>query len=211
VVDLVELKDGGPGLHGAGRVLPAAQAAALLDIVALRAAAEREAAAMLASAKAEVDRVREAARQEGLAQAEAEIQDRLFEIAEASVNVIARTEERIIGLGLQVARKILGEFEEAELVARIAAKGLRLAAHSSVVRLRVAPHLVDATNARLAAMIGATMPVSAVQVVADARMRDGGCVLETDAGLIDATLESQLAAIERGLKRSLAQSSGAEG
>jgi type III secretion protein L len=49
-----------------------------------------------------------------------------------------------------------------------------------------------------------------VEVIGDARITDPGCVLETDAGLIDATVESQLAAIRRGLERSLAQPNQSE-
>ena len=206
MVELVELSSGRAGLAGPGRVVPAELARSLLRIEALRAAAERDSREMLEAARAEVDRIRAEAREAGLAEAASEIQDRLFEIAEASVNVIARTEERIVDLALQIARRILGEFDEAEATARIAAHGLKLAAHSSFVRLRVAPAVAGAMDARLSDIIGTRMPLSAVEVVADPRVRDGGCVLETDAGLIDASVESQLAAIERGLRRSLARS-----
>jgi type III secretion protein L len=47
------------------------------------------------------------------------------------------------------------------------------------------------------------MAGSAVEAIGDPRIADPGCVLETDAGLIDATIESQLAAIRRGLERRL--------
>ncbi|CCB66710.1 FliH/SctL family protein [Hyphomicrobium sp. MC1] len=209
MVRLVELSVGAPGLIGPGRVVKAADAVALLEIAALREAAAQESAEQLEAANAEVINIREAARAEGREEAASELQDRLFEIAEAAATAISRVEERILELAVQVARRILGEFDQAEAAARIAARGLRLSAHSSFVRLRVAPGLVDQTNERLSEIVGTAMPLSAVQVIGDERIRDAGCVMETDAGIVDATIESQLSAIERGLRRRLSQTSGA--
>ncbi|WP_430650099.1 FliH/SctL family protein [Bradyrhizobium liaoningense] len=39
--------------------------------------------------------------------------------------------------------------------------------------------------------------------MSDPRINDAGCILETDAGLVDATIESQLTLIEGGLRKSL--------
>lgn len=207
MVRLVELSRAGgdPALVGPGRVLKAAEAATLIDIAALREAATREAAALREAAQAEAEAIRAAARAAGLAEATEDIQDRLFEIAEASIGAISRTEGRITDLALQIARRIIGDFDQAELTARTAARALRLAAHSSLVRLRVAPSMVESANARLAEIIGGHLPLAAVQVLADERIRPGGCILETDSGLIDAGIDSQFAAIERGLKRTMAQ------
>jgi type III secretion protein L len=205
MVRLVELSRTKPALTGPGRVVAAADAAALIEIASHLEAAMREADGLRAAAQAEADAIREEARAAGLAKATEEIQDRLFEIVEASIGAISRTEARITDLALRIARRIIGDFEQAELTARVAMRALRLAAHSSLVRLRVAPEMVDATNARLTEIICGHLPMSLVQVVPDERIHPGGCILETDAGLIDASIESQFAAIERSLKRTIAQ------
>lgn len=208
MVRLVELSTGGAALLGPGRVVKAAQAAVLLDVAALKEEALRESAARIEAAQAQAGRIRDEAQAEGREMAAVELQDRLFEIAESSVAAIGRTEERILELALQIARRILGDFDQADAAARIAARGMRFGAHSSFVRLRVAPHLVEAINARLGSIIGTAMPLSAVQVIADERIHDAGCIMETDAGIVDATIDSQLTAIERGLGRTLARASG---
>ncbi len=208
MVDLVELKSGGIGLSGPGRVVPAAEADAVLQAEQVLADARRRASEMLADARQETEAIRAAARAAGMEDAAEEIQDRLFEIAEASANAIARTEERIIEMGLQIARRIIGSFDETDIAARVAKKSLTFSANSGFVRLRVAPAAADSLRERLETVLPSTMASVPIEVIGDERVRDGGCIMETDAGLIDATIESQMAAIERGLRRSLADAPG---
>ena len=46
--------------------------------------------------------------------------------------------------------------------------------------------------------------VETFDVVEDSRLKGAACVLETEAGVADASVETQLAAIEKSLKRHLA-------
>ncbi len=205
MVQLVALTPYSAALVGPGRVLPVGTATRLLALDALRADAEQQVAALVEAARAEADVIREAARKEGHATAAAEIQDRLFEIAEASVSVMARSEERILDLALQIAARIIGTRPRDDVARQIAARSLQLASHSRFIRLRVSPMSVEAVRAQLNEMLPPSLSPSSIEVVGDDRVRDPGCVLETDAGLIDATIESQLAAIRRGLERTLVQ------
>ncbi|MBL6080036.1 type III secretion system stator protein SctL [Belnapia sp. T18] len=211
MVRLVALDGGGVGLLGPGSILPAATAARLLEAEEVLAAARAEAASVVAAAHAEADALREAARLAGLAAATTEIQDRLFDIAEATASAMARTEGRIIELSLQIAGRVIGEIDPGEVTLRTARQALRLATHSRLARLRVAPGRVDALQAAVDELVGASLHGTDVDVVGDPRLKDGGCILETDAGLVDATVESQLAALARGLKRSLAASGSVGG
>jgi type III secretion protein L len=207
MVDLVELKSGGVALQGPGRVLPAAESDAMLDAERLLADAQQRAVHTVEAARKEADTIRAAARAAGLEEANEEIQDRLFAIADASANAISRTEERIVDMAVQIARRIIGSFDEAEIAARVAKKSMALSAHSSFIRLRVAPGAVEQLRERLDGILPASMASTSIEVIGDGRVHGGGCIMETDAGLIDATIDSQIAAIERGLHRSLSDSS----
>jgi type III secretion protein L len=211
MVQLVELGSGAVRAVGPGRIIKAAEATQLLRSEEIRAAAETEAGTILANAKAQAteliasaqqdaDAVREQARREGLATGEAQVQDLLFEIAEKSVNSLERTEAGFIDLGIEVARRVIGALDANEATVRTAMRGLGLAARSSFVRLRVAPEAVNTVSERVKAL---APPGLQIDVVADARVAHPGAVLETDTGLIDATIDSQLDAIRRALVRRL--------
>ncbi|MHA5556819.1 FliH/SctL family protein, partial [Pseudomonas aeruginosa] len=45
----------------------------------------------------------------------------------------------------------------------------------------------------------------------DARLDQGGCILETEIGIIDASLDSQLAALQAALTEGVARSGEEEG
>jgi type III secretion protein L len=214
MVQLVELTSGAARAVGPGRVLKAEEATRLLGGERIRAAAEAEAATLLAAAKAEAtalvaaaaaeaDAVRDQARREGIAAGEAEVQDLLFEIAGRSIDAVERTESQIIDLGLEVARRVIGEIGPTEATLRTAMRGLRLAARSGFVRLRVAPEAVNAITERVQALLPSNVPGLTVEVIGCPRVAYPGAVLETDTGLIDATIDSQLEAIRRALSRRL--------
>jgi type III secretion protein L len=211
MVELVALSRDQPALLGPGAIVPAALGTRLIAVEALHEEAMRKAEALVRAAEAEVEAVREAARAEGLAAATEEIQDRLFEIAEASVAILAQSEERILDLALQIAERIIGAMPSGDIAAQVTKRSLQLVPLSRFVRLRVAPANVTVVREKLDAVLPAALSQSAVEVVGDARIRDAGCVLETDAGLIDATIESQIAAIRRGLERSLSRRTAVAG
>ncbi len=50
-----------------------------------------------------------------------------------------------------------------------------------------------------------------LEVVGDARLDQGGCILETEIGIIDASLDSQLAALQAALTEGVARSGEEEG
>lgn len=205
MVDLVRLSPGRAVPLGPGRVLRSDAAELVGELERLREEARREATALVQAASAEAESIRNAAREAGLAEATAEIQDRLFEIAEASANVIARTEQRIVDLGLRIARRVIGSLDDADVTTRVARQTLKLAGHSAFIRLRVAPSCVDSLRERVETLLPATASHSGIEVIGDGRIAPGGCIMETDAGLVDATIDSQIAAIERGLRRSVAE------
>ena len=61
---------------------------------------------------------------------------------------------------------------------------------------------------RIQAIIADYPTVTSVDVVEDSRLKGPACLLETEAGVADASVETQLAAIERSLKRHMSSSQG---
>ena len=76
------------------------------------------------------------------------------------------------------------------------------------VTLKVAPEMAAVVRERIQAIIADYPTVTAVDVVEDARLKGPACLLETEAGVADASVDTQLAAIERSLKRHMASGKG---
>ncbi|MDK1482055.1 FliH/SctL family protein, partial [Sinorhizobium sp. 6-117] len=194
------------GILGPGRILPAASAQAMVDAEQLLDRARREADALTAAARESATTIETAAKEAGLKAAQAEIQDRLAAIALGSLRIMEQNEQRIVDMALHIARRIIDTVAPEKAAVDIALQSLRFVGESSVVRLRVTPSLVETVRKRLDELLPAMTSRSIVEVVPDPCVNDAGCILETDAGLVDATIEAQLALIESGLRNSLGAS-----
>lgn len=202
MVALVRLTSETVNILGPGRILPAASAQVMLEAEQLLARARRDADALVDEARKSANRIEAAAKEAGLKQSQAEIQERLTAIAVDSLWIMEQNKERIVDMGLQIARRVINTIAPDQAAVQIALQGLRTAGHSALVRLRVAPSLVEMVRRRVDEIVPAVTSRAVIDVVSDPRIKDAGCILETDAGLLDGTIESQLSLIERGLRKS---------
>ncbi|WP_426441416.1 FliH/SctL family protein [Bradyrhizobium genosp. P] len=202
MVALVQLTSETVNILGPGRILPAANAQVLLEAEQLLARARREADTLVDEARKSANMIEAAAKEAGLRQSQADFQERLTAIAVESLWIMEQNKERIVDMGLQIARRVIDTMAPDEAAVQIALRSLRVAGHSTLVRLRVAPSLVETVRRRVDEIVPALTSRAVVDVISDPGIKDAGCILETDAGLVDATIESQLSLIESGLRKS---------
>ena len=203
MVALVQLTSGRVSILGPGRVLPAASAQTIVAAEQLLTQARRDADALVDGARETVGMIETAAKEAALIAAQATIEQRLTAIAVASLRIMEENQERIVDMGLQIARRVIDTIAPDDATVQLALHSLRFTGHSSFVRLRVAPAYIETVRRRLNELLLTATSRAVVELVSDSRVKDAGCILETDAGLVDATIESQLAAIEAGLRNNL--------
>lgn len=168
----------------------------------LVARAEAEATAIRAVAEADAARVRAEAdalgRAEGLARAAAT----LVEAARARDRRLAAVEREVLALAVEVARKILGR--ELALapgaVLDVVREALAAARDRREVALRVNPADATAVRAGADALARTLARAEGLAVREDPAVPAGGVVVETEAGLLDARLETQLALLRAALE-----------
>lgn len=104
-------------------------------------------------------------------------------------------------------RKIIGELDEKERIVRVVRTALVAVRSQQKVLIRVCPADEAAVRDALSAMI-ASAPggVSFLDVSADPRMKPGDCILESELGVVDAGLETQLKALENALSSKIKES-----
>jgi type III secretion protein L len=94
---------------------------------------------------------------------------------------------------------VLGEFDDRERVLRVVSKSLELLRNQHQVRIKVPPPLADWLQGRVAELLLAFPRIQFLEVHADSQLPPDGCILETELGVLDASVETQLKAIERAL------------
>jgi len=190
----------------AAAISPEEQAAEAQRAAEAAEAAEAEAAAILERAQAAADRLtvevaREAAERETDAFSTAASQ--LLDLMQQScARELSRLETEVAGLVADIAAKVVGRLVEAddEIVLSVVRAALEQAQPGRVVRVAVHPAdepRVRAAQDQLMAVLRSREPFV---VVGDERVGPGGAIVETEAGTVDARLETQLDAVRRELE-----------
>ncbi|WP_129646172.1 type III secretion system stator protein SctL [Peristeroidobacter agariperforans] len=153
--------------------------------------------------KAEMHDQVEAARREGY---EAGSQEARTEFSATVVETVAemelaflRLEPRIVNTVMSALQQILGQIDERGLMEQLIRRVLGEARHRKQLRLRVAAVQFDAINQWLAGVLREFPDVEFIDLLKDPAAAPGTCILESEFGAIDASLDVQLAAVRRGL------------
>ncbi len=214
---------------GEGQKEAEARAAAILaDADQARERAQREAEEMLEDAHVQAEAMREAAWQDGFhegreagqvaAQAEARrtqdaqsaegrahLQTLIDAIGAARQELWDAQESEMVSFVLQIARQVVKTevTQNPEVVANVLQNALRRVTDKDHVRIRVS--LPDAAQVRgmREDLLNLMDGVRNLEIVDDRRIGQGGCVVETNAGTIDAKIETQLDEVERALTHAL--------
>lgn len=162
--------------------------------------AQAEADRRLAEAQAEVERIRAEAWQAGYEAGLAEFTTRLLDLQRRRETLLNQAEEEVLRLALRIAEKIVGrelEVQETTLldIVRAAMRNLRQA---STVTICVNPADVPRLERHREAL-ETLRRGQYVNIVPDTRVSVGGCILESESGIVDAQLDTQLRVIEQAL------------
>jgi type III secretion protein L len=109
----------------------------------------------------------------------------------------------MVDLVMRAVRSVIGEMNQHDVIEKIVRRALESTRNENHVTVRVAPAQADWLKSRLATIMQTFPKIQFLDVQADSRLSANGCVLETEIGVVDATLETQLKAIEKALIRSM--------
>ena len=189
------------------RVLRAEEYARFVEAGQVLAAAREQAAAMRDEAEKAYEVRKQQGYEDGLMEGRLEQAEKMMETAMQAVEYIEGLEDRLVGVVTSAVRKIIGELDDRECTVRVVRNALAAVRSQQRVLIRVSPDDKDSVRQALAAMISST-PGGAtfLDVTADPRMKPGDCILECELGVVDASLETQLKAIENALLSKIRES-----
>jgi len=205
-------------LEKAHREAAAVLAEARAQAAGLVAGAEEEAHRRLGEAEAQKEAWREEARAEGYAAGLAQAERNARETREKAAMVLASAEqerirllsgleEELAQLALTIARQVvareLGQTPAA--VMAIAREALELVRNRERITVYANPAEADLFRARRGDLEGSLSDRALLVIIADAGVPPGGVRVETEQGLVDATLEARFAAVREALKPAISE------
>lgn len=184
-------------------VLRADEASAWLDAQALRAQAQSDADDIRREAQDAYEAQCRRGYDEGLEQARLQEAERMIESVGRTVEYLAKVESEIVDLVMIAVKKIFADFDDHERVLVVARGALSALRNQKQMTLRVAPPQAPRLKERLDELLADYPNVGYLDVVPDARLSGDACMLESEIGSVEASIDGQIAALRKSLERFL--------
>lgn len=165
----------------------------------IRADAQKKANSIIVEAEKAYEEQKRAGYEEGLNKALEESAGRMLDTVEYTIDYLSYIEDKVVSIVLTALRKILGEFNDTERLVCIVRNALQVFCNQKHVIVRVSPHQIDEVKKRVNDILAAYSEIRYLEIVPDSRLTDSGCILETDIGSVNASLDMQIQILEKAL------------
>ena len=173
------------------------------DIIA---AAEAEAAQIREEAKAAFVAEQKRGYDAGMTDGKTEILMQKLDLLDESVRYMESVEGKVADIVMKALKKCVAEIGDKELVVQIVKKAMQAVVRNQrQITLKVNPEMVTVVKARLQEILAEFPSLSFADVVEDPHLEPAACVVETEAGLVEASVDGQLKAIENSIRKNFAK------
>lgn len=205
MVSFVEIKTDNLQLAPGLKVLKAKDYVSYLDSQCLVIAAESKANSIIAEAENAFDLEKQRGYQDGLEKAKVEHAETMLATLSRCNEYYLQVEEKMTGVVLDAVRKIISSFDDVDITASAVREALQLVSNQKQVILHVHPDQVNEVRDRVSLILSDFPEIGYVEVVSDARLKHGGCILETEVGIIDASIDGQLQALKQAMTKQFSE------
>lgn len=166
-------------------------------------AAKKRAEEILSEAEKAYNERKEQGYLDGQEEGKLEHAEKIMETVLSSVEFIENIEHTIVDIVYESVAKVIGELDSSERIVKIVRTALQHVRNQQQIIVRVSPDDEKYVRTALAAMLQNRQGNGFLDVSADPRLKQGACILESELGVIDASLETQLKAIENALRNKI--------
>jgi type III secretion protein L len=163
--------------------------------------AKKEAETIIKNSKEAFEEERKKGHAKGLEEGKQAHADLMLEIASKKLQEYEKFESSIINIVMRSIRRILGDMNKDEVIAAVVRNSLSMIRNQKSVVVRVSPENAPRVREAIQPMGGSGENAVQYEVMADGRLGDDDCVIETETGAVNASLDVQLKAIEKTLQK----------
>ena len=191
------LVDAGSKVLAQERLQTLREAASLIDV------ATERARNIIADANGAHEAERRKGYAQGLDEARREQATQVIVNVARNIDFLEKSEDRIVDLVMQAVRKVIEGFGDRERTVAAVRSVLAIARDQKQVTLRLSPEQADALRAQIQDMVAAYPSIGFIEVVSERQLTGDACVMESEMGVVEASIEIQLAAIQSAFDRTL--------
>ena len=191
------------GVDPSIKVLHADELLALRDADGILNEARDQAVRIVAEAQNAFDKERERGYQEGHEEARLEQVEQMIGNISRTVDYFSKVEGQMVDLVMRAVRKIVNDFDDNERVLIAVKSALSVMRNQKQITLRVNPQQADIVKGHINDILAAFPGVGYMDIIADHRLKEDDCIVESEIGMIEASLEGQLAALRSAFEKVL--------
>lgn len=189
-------------IDSAKRLVKADEIATLATASEIIAAAEAEASKIIEDAKRTFAEERQKGYEKGISDGRQEILQQKLDLLDESVKYMESVEREMGAVVMKALRKCVQDIGDDEMVIQVVRRAMATIVRSQrQITLRVPADKVETVKARMGDILKDYPAVNFTEVLEDPRLTGVSCVVETAAGLVETSIEAQLAAIERSIQK----------
>ncbi|MBF0201779.1 MAG: HrpE/YscL family type III secretion apparatus protein [Desulfamplus sp.] len=139
--------------------------------------------------------------EDGLEEGRLQHAEKIMDTAMETVNYFESMEKSIASLVIQCLEKVIGEMDDHDLILRVVRSGLAVARNEKRVVVRVSPEDLKELQEAVSNLLQTYPGISVLDITADGRLTKGACIIESELGVVDASVTTQIEAIKRAIAK----------
>ncbi|MBP5671527.1 MAG: HrpE/YscL family type III secretion apparatus protein [Lentisphaeria bacterium] len=199
---MIIIRQGNLQIETTERLVKRSEAQSIADAMELLEAVRKEAEDIRRQAQEEFETQRKLGYEKGLEEGKEEIAIQKLEQVEKSIDYLGSMENKIVEIVLTALKKCVAEIGDRELMVQVIQKAMQaVVRNQQQIALKVSPEMLPTVKERLNEILSKFPGVNYINLMEDSHLKGVSCVIETDAGNVEASLDNQLAAIEKTLRK----------
>ena len=191
-------------IDSAKRLVKADEVATFAKAAEIIAAAEAESSRIAEEAKRAYESERKRGYEDGLAEAKEKILEQKLDLIAESVDYMQSVENEMGGIVMKALRKCVSDIGDETMTVQVVKKAMEAIVRAQrQVTIRVPSDKVQLVKDRMGEILKDFPAVNFTEVIEDPRLTGAACVVETAAGMVESSVDSQLKAIEKSIKKRL--------
>jgi type III secretion protein L len=127
----------------------------------------------------------------------------MIDNASKMVDFFSSVEQRMVGLVMDAVRRIIADYDDTQRVMAVVQSGLAVMRNQKQLTLRLSPQHADTVKSRAAELLQTYPGIGMLDIVGDSRLKGDAAILESEIGVVEASVDMQLQALEAGFKKML--------
>ena len=181
----------------AAKVLKAKDYAFYLEAREIIASAEQKATEIIEAGKEAYDQQKKQGYEDGIAESKLDQADQMLKVVSRTINYLAEVEKAMADILMTGVKKIIGEFDQEELAVNLVRNALQHVRNEKQVTIRIPPSQFKMVKAKLNEILAEYKGVGFIDLVADQRLSTGDCIMESEIGVVDASVDLQITALQQ--------------